>query len=94
MRFTWLLRRLVPHTCQVVLLHVHNWHTSVSWHRAGSALSSESERVPRGAGPGPVGATLPGLAPSPGPGARARPYRSGDAESHGGTGEAVQRGVS
>ena len=35
-----------------------------------------------------------GCHPSPGPGARARPYRSGDAEGHGGTGEAVHRGVS
>jgi hypothetical protein len=35
-----------------------------------------------------------GCHPSPGPGARARPYRSGDAKGHGGTGEAVHRGVS
>jgi hypothetical protein len=35
-----------------------------------------------------------GSHPSPGPGARARPYRSGDAEGHGGTGEAVHHDVS
>ncbi len=80
----------------MVLLDVHNWHVpgvvGPEWFgvvvrvRAGAARGlARSERRCLGDSD---------ATPSPGPGARARPYQSGDAESHGGTGEAVHRGVS